>query len=104
MVAQLYGQRARVMNNPEYDEKFLHFGFSLGVNDFDFNFKRPVPSAQNDSLFADVSTLEPGFQVNVVSDLRLGKYFNLRCMPGINFGSRKLLFMKDGVQHKTMML
>lgn len=74
------------MNNPTYDDKILHFGFSLGLNAYSFNFRRSAPSSKNDSLFVGIAHLEPGFQVNVISDLRLGTYFNLRCMPGINFG------------------
>ena len=90
------------MNNPQYDDKILHFGFSLGLNSYDFNFKRSTNFAASDSLYADVNKLEPGFQVNVVSDLRLSKYLNLRCMPGINFGQRMVNYSKNGQNVKSM--
>ncbi len=88
------GQKPKVMNDPTHDDRRLHFGFSLGLNGMDFSFRRSIDFANNDTLFGDVAIMEPGFQVNVISDLRLGKYFNLRCMPGINFGQRSLSFYK----------
>ena len=43
-------------------------------------------------MFADVSHPSPGFQVSIVSDLRLGDYFSLRFLPGITFGARSIYF------------
>lgn len=88
-------QQPKVMNNPEYDDKIIHFGFSLGLNDMSFNIRRTSNFVKSDSLHADIFQLSPGFQVSVISDLRLGKYFNLRCLPGINFGQRTINFVKD---------
>lgn len=45
-----------------------------------------------DFLYADISHLQPGFQVSIVSDLRLNKNWNLRFLPGISFGSREVYF------------
>lgn len=47
-----------------------------------------------DSLFADVSRVDPGFQVTIISDLRLNYYFNLRFLPGISFGQRRISYYK----------
>ena len=44
-------------------------------------------------VYADVMGFQPaGFQVNIVSDLRLSDYWNLRVLPGINLGSRKVVY------------
>jgi hypothetical protein len=88
-------QKAKVKFNPEYDEKSVHFGFSLGINSMDFGFSRESYYVSPDTLlFADVSSLQPGFQVNIVSDYRLGEYFNLRFLPGIAFGQRNISYYK----------
>jgi hypothetical protein len=52
-----------------------------------------------DFLYADLIQLQPGFQVSIVSDLRLNKNWNLRFLPGISFGSREIWFYEydDGV-------
>jgi hypothetical protein len=85
------GQTARAQNKPGYDYKQLHFGFMVGLNTMDFAFKRPAIPSET-SYFADVSNPSPGFQVSIVSDLRMGDRFSLRFLPGITFGSRELSF------------
>ena len=93
MAMQVAGQVKRVQNDPGYDYKWIHFGFMVGLNTMDFGFKRPAPvPGSSDILFADVSKPNPGFQVSIVSDLRLGDRFSLRFLPGITFGSRTLSF------------
>jgi len=71
-------------NLPYVDEKLIHFGFLLGFNTLDF---KVTP---NDN--ARVSTLEPGFTVGIISDLRLNRYLNLRFTPTLHFGERELNF------------
>lgn len=85
-----FSQGARVKWHSGYDERLLHFGFSVGVNTMDFGFNRPAPS--EDGLYAEINTLSSGFNVNVVTDLRLGSYWSLRFLPGINLGQRNLTF------------
>ena len=91
MALQVTGQVKRVQNDPGYDYKWIHFGFMVGLNTMDFGFKRPAPGPA-DILFADMSRPNPGFQVSIVSDLRLGNRLSLRFLPGITFGSRTLSF------------
>ena len=83
------GQVAKVQNHPNYDYKWIHFGFMVGLNTMDFGFQRP---ALDTLLFADVSSTKPGFQVSIVSDLRLNDHFTLRFLPGITFGAREFSF------------
>ncbi len=85
------GQTAKVQNKPGYDYKWIHFGFMVGLNTMDFAFTRPAIPGET-SYFADVSKPSPGFQVSIVSDLRMGDRFSLRFLPGITFGSRELSF------------
>jgi len=81
-------QVKKVQNDPAYDYKWLHFGFTVGLNTMDFSFRRPA----NAALFADVSRITPGFQVMIVSELRLAEYWSVRFLPGITFGQRELTF------------
>lgn len=91
---QSQGQVAKAQNDPGYDYKWIHFGFMVGVNTMDFGFKRP--DLGPDSIyFADVSKPIPGFQVSIVSDLRMGDRLSLRFLPGITFGARDISFYSD---------
>ena len=89
------GQKPRVKNDPAYDKKPLHFGFTIGLNTMDFSVVQSSSGYKTDSLFTEVSQLRPGFNINVVSNVRLNEYFDLRFLPGIGFGQRNLLFHKE---------
>jgi hypothetical protein len=86
----LFGQEERPRNLTTFDLKRIHFGFTVGVNAMDVGLTRNY-DAEN-FLYADLSHLLPGFQVSIVSDLRLNKNWNLRFLPGISFGSREIYF------------
>jgi hypothetical protein len=90
-------QRAVVRNLPEHDYRAMHFGFTLGLNTMDFRIRASRFAAAND-LYAEVSTLTPGFNINVVSNFRMGNYFDLRILPGVSFGQRKIdYYTMDGL-------
>lgn len=80
------------MNLPGFDYKRIHFGFTVGLNTMDFGIRRP--ELDSTLVFADVSRISPGFQVSIVSDLRLADYLSLRFLPGITFGQRTFYFYK----------
>lgn len=90
-ILPLNGQVKKVQNDPGYDYKWIHFGFTVGLNTMDFGIRRPA----DPYVFADVNRISPGFQVSIVSDLRLAEYFSLRFLPGITFGQRTLYFYKN---------
>ncbi len=90
-VSAISAQEKRARNLPGYDYKTLHWGFTVGLNSMDYAIKRNPDAA--DYLYADVIGFQPaGFQVNIVSDLRLSDNWNLRFLPGINLGSRDLIY------------
>jgi len=81
----LSAQREKVKNEPNHDDKLLHFGFSMGVNTMDFNI-RSSQMAVDSGIYTEVSQLRPGFHVHALSNLRLARNFDLRFTPGIAFG------------------
>jgi hypothetical protein len=84
------GQEEKPRNLNAFDLKRIHFGFTVGVNVMDVGITRNY--AADNFLYADLSHVLPGFQVSIVSDLRLNKNWNLRFLPGISFGSREISF------------
>ena len=89
-------------NLPLVDQKLIHFGFLLGINNMDFNVT--VKDSAKNSPSKDrvqVSTLQPGFTVGIISDLRLNRYLNLRFTPTLYFGERLLNYsFKGGITGK----
>ena len=93
-VSSIYSQEKRPRNLPAFDYKTLHWGFTVGLNSMDFAIRRNLAAANY--LHADVIGFQPaGFQVNIVSDLRLSDYWNLRFLPGINLGSRQFVYFEQ---------
>lgn len=109
----LQAQSRVVQNLTTFDNKKIHFGFTLGLNSLDFAVKHYASLDDNpnfdptDEVTAryleeldavdrqvrtDVYTLTPGFTVSMVSNLRLGEYFDLRFLPGLSFGNRKMVY------------
>lgn len=77
----------KLYNRPYADMKRWHLGFSVGLMLQDFSFTHNGHITENGQQWsAQVPDLSPGFCVNVLGDLRLHKYFNLRFSPGMYFG------------------
>ncbi len=89
-------QKAKPKNDSNYDERLLHFGFSMGLNTMDF-IPKMNPSDTN-NWTAEVVSLKPGINIQIVMDYRPATYFDLRFLPGVSFGQRNLNFYdEDGV-------
>ncbi|MDO9340129.1 MAG: porin family protein [Bacteroidales bacterium] len=91
------GQKQKPKNDSSYDDKLLHFGFSLGVNTMDFNITpteilQPLTPYVTAYLSPEVSKLKPGFNIQIITNLRVAKYFDIRFLPGIAFGQRTVKY------------
>jgi hypothetical protein len=95
-LVQLQGQRQTVvLNEPNHDDRPIHFGFCLGLNMMDFIVRTNYNAYHKYNLIADVSKPTPGFHILVVSNFRLGEYFDFRFLPGVSFGQRTLNFFDN---------
>ena len=104
----LQAQTAKVMNDPTHDDKPIHFGFSLGLNFMDFGLYQSQ-WAKDNGYYADISTLNPGINIQAIANLRLAEYWDLRSLPGISFGERHINFIylnaqdSDGTRYDSVM-
>ena len=90
-VNNIYGQkRKKPQNLIRYDFQKLHFGFTIGVNELNFNIKKNSNTLTNDSLLTLIPKSQKGFNLGIVSNLRIGKYTDLRFIPSLVFGERNL--------------
>jgi hypothetical protein len=87
-VSSLDAQKVRAPNLPKYDLKKYHFGFLLAYNKFDFNIKPYSNLNAFDSLMVVESQPQSGFNLGVISNLRLNNNFDLRFTPTLSFGAR----------------
>ena len=82
----------RAQNLIQYDYKKLHFGFTLGINDLNFNMQKNSNTITNDTLRTLNSKSQKGFNLGIVSNLRLSKFTDLRFVPTLVFGERHLYY------------
>ncbi len=100
-------QRRVPVNKPKYDLEPYHFGFILAGNMMNLSWK-PIDGYQKinwdkakqaDDIAVNADSLKinslqtrpiPGFSVGIVGNLRLGNHFDLRFIPTLSFGERKI--------------
>ncbi|MCK5731151.1 MAG: PorT family protein [Draconibacterium sp.] len=108
LVSIVFGQKQKVKYLTTFDDKLIHFGFTLGINGLDFRVHNYNPIGENldytppevsldypgrdDFVRSDLTEVIPGFTVGIVTSLRLTRDLNLRFLPGMSFGERKLVF------------
>lgn len=81
----------KLLNRPYADLKRWHLGFSVGAHVQDLSFTHNgYVSPDGQKWVAEVPDFSPGFCVNVLADLRLHKYINLRFSPGMYFGNKSV--------------
>ncbi len=93
-------ERLDIRNIPHYDYRPYHFGFLLGLNEMDFALK-PVENLYNlhmsngqnfDTLHSVLPKPEYGFNIGIVSNLKLGSQLDLRFIPTLSFGDRNITY------------
>ncbi len=74
----------------DFQQKPYYFGITLGVNS-----SRYTPFRSEDFIFSDSiqiveSLAGPGFNLGIVTNLKIGKYFDFRFLPTLSFAERRL--------------
>lgn len=88
------------LNLTKYDRQRFHFGFTLGMNYSDIAVRVKDNIQSLDSVYVVEPKGAVGFNLGIVSDVRLGEHFNLRFIPGISFVGRSMeytLYERDTV-------
>lgn len=77
---------------PKYDRQRMHFGFTLGMNNTNFRVRNVDNIQQYDSVFVIDPKGQMGFNLGIITDMRIGQHFNLRFIPDLSFVDRKLQY------------
>ena len=84
-----FGQREKVLNLPNFDKHLFHYGFYLGLNNNGFKVSYKPSFVNNPDVEVQPAI---GFNVGLISDLRLHKNLNLRFEPGLMSNTKTLIF------------
>ena len=90
--------REKIENLPNFDKKILHYGYFVGLNDYDFKFEYSSDYYTLLNLNDIEIEKSNGFNVGLIGDLRINNFFNLRFEPGLYANQRKLIYPdQDGL-------
>lgn len=89
---ELKAQDPKWTNLPTYDDKFMHYGFSLGLNTSTFRYKLSDQFFNGDTVMSIKPQASVGFTLGFISNLRLGDKFDLRLLPTVGFYERTMKY------------
>jgi len=80
-----------------YDNKFskkpYYFGITLGFNMSQYRLEKHQNLIGNDSVRAVNAIYGPGFNLGIVANVKLGKFFDFRfLLPTLSFADRRLVY------------
>ncbi len=90
-----HAQKEKPQNKSWYDDKYMHFGFTIGFNTMDFLTTPSNLYQDSTSLYPEVTTLNPGINIQIVTNGRLSDHFDVRFLPGVSFGQRTLRYYRN---------
>lgn len=77
-------------NLMSFDDKLLHYGIRVGISRSKFDIDLNTDDGIRQVVQGNASYYTAGFHIAVVGDLRMGRYFNLRLIPGITLIDRDI--------------
>ena len=88
----LYAQRAGGdnYNFQGFQRKSYYFGITLGYNTSTFKPFRSKDFLMRDSIHIVEGLSGPGFNLGIVTNLKVGQYFDFRLLPTLSFAERNI--------------
>ncbi len=94
------------LNMPEHDDKLYYFGITFGTNFSVYRINYTASFANTDTFKRIQPYWLPGFNLGLISNLRLSKFIDLRFVPSLEFSERRLVFEyaipTDSVSDRTI--
>ena len=87
-----WGDMSRVWNFPHYDKQWIHFGYIISFNQYDYNLVRTKQSfLPPDSLYSLSAEGSGGFGLGLIVNLHLSDRFDLRFLPSLVLSGQRSL-------------
>ncbi len=78
----------------DFQSKPYYFGITLGYNNSDYNIFYSRRFILNDSIGTAESVTGPGFNLGIVTNLKIGQYFDFRFLPTLSFAERNINYTR----------
>ncbi len=75
------------MNNPNYDNRFLSYGFLIGLHTsaYQLKYSEAFLARQFDNLYSISPKWSTGFSLGFIVNMKLADFFDLRLLPKVAF-------------------
>lgn len=91
LIGNLHAQTARGNYNfLDFNQKPYYFGITLAYNSSDFKIFQSRDFVLNDSIAKVESVTGPGFNLGIVTNLKIGSSFDIRFLPTLSFAERNI--------------
>ena len=86
------GQGYVNMNNPSYDDRFISYGFLIGIHNTSYRLEYSDDFITNglDTVHSILPKRSPGFSVGFIVNMNLGDFFDVRILPKVAFYEHEL--------------
>ncbi len=96
----VWGQKSKGNYNfLEFNQKPYYFGITLGTNSSSFKPFRSKEFLLSDDIRVVESVKGPGFNLGIVTNLKIGEYFDFRFLPTLSFAERNINYGKSSRQY-----
>jgi Outer membrane protein beta-barrel domain len=76
------------LNYYENGKKAFYWGISLGLNSSNFSIDRQPINQSNDTILSVDDRSLPGYNLGIIGNWQINKYFDLRFIPNMTFGEK----------------
>ncbi len=100
----IQGQQHTLQHRPYADHRLYHLGFTIGLHTQDLTlFQSGFTNDNGEVWFSEIPTYSPGFTVGIIGDIYLNRVMNLRAIPSLYLGDKKMVFREQstGEQYAT---
>jgi len=74
----------------DFNQKPYYFGITLAYNSSNFQVQQSKNFIKSDSIRLVESVTGPGFNLGIVTNLKIGDYFDIRFLPTLSFAERNI--------------
>ncbi|MCH2022942.1 MAG: PorT family protein [Saprospiraceae bacterium] len=88
-----YGQKGSFNYDNKFSKKDYYFGITLGFNTSRYRIEKHELLINNDSIMAVNALYGPGFNLGIVANIKLGRFFDFRfLLPTLSFADRRVQY------------
>ena len=95
-IGSVSAQRKVAMNNPNYDDRFLSYGFLIGLHTstYQLKYSDAFPSRELDAVYSFSPSWSAGFSLGFIVNLNLSEFLDLRVTPKVSFYEHRLEYQR----------